>query len=256
MKPNRHFNDQQILGYVYRTLSDADRETMDHHLVNCPVCRTRINQVEIQGRQITNELKAEINGSTIPEGLSFSAIASKLGERRTHRFWSRLSSSIPLATAVMGLLLAFIGLWQTLGDWSSISIVPKQSGAYPTLACFFFMFVSMGQFDRALSIRPRFILTVILAALLWLGTFIIGFLNLLVIVDLAVTGYLIVGGDADGATVIGILAAIIAVMVYIGVVIGGAEYHYKNVGQPGSWKLFTWTLIIQLFIMVLPYFLL
>jgi predicted anti-sigma-YlaC factor YlaD len=256
MKPNHHLNDQQILGYLYRTLSDADRETMDHHLVNCPVCRDRINQAEIQGRQITNELKAEINGATIPDRLSFSAIASKLGERRTRRFWSGLSSSIPLATAVIGLLLAFFGLWQTLGDWTSITILPKLSGAYPALACFFFMFVSMGQFDRAFSIRPRFILTVILAALLWLGTFIIGFLNLLVVVDLVVTGYLVVGGDADNATVIGILAAMIAAMAYIGVVIGGAEYHYKNIGQPASWKLFTWTLIIQLFIMVLPYFLL
>ncbi len=256
MKSNQHVKDEQILGYIHRTLSDADREIINHHLVNCQVCRGRINQSEIQSRQITNGLKAEINGAPIPKTLSFAAIAPRLEKPQRLQLWSRFSLSAPLATTLIGLLLAVFGLWQTLGNWTNFEGLPKPNGAYPALACFFFMFVSMGQFDRSFSIRPRFILTVILAGLLWLGTFIIGFLNLLVIIDLVVTGYLVMGGDADGATLIGIAAAILTAMVYIGVIVGGAEYHYKNIGQPGSWKFFTWTLIIQLLIMVLPYFLL
>ena len=124
------------------------------------------------------------------------------------------------------------------------------------MACFFLMFVSIDQFDRSYSIRPRFILAVILAVILWLGTLIIGILNLFVIIDLVVAGFLALGGSRASATFVAILTVFLFTLVYIGVVIGGAEYHYKNIGQPRSWKLFIWTLTIQLFIMVLPFFLL
>jgi hypothetical protein len=81
-------------------------------------------------------------------------------------------------------------------------------------------------------------------------------MNILVITDLVIVGYLAIGGSPEGASVVAILAVLLAAIVFIGIIIGGAEYHYKNIGQPNSWKLFSWTIFIQLFIMVLPYFLL
>lgn len=257
MKLNHHINDeQQVLGYIYRTLNDAEREMMDQHLVKCPICRSRMNQHETQKRQIRNGLKAEINGMKIPSELSFSVISPRLQKRHAHRIWSQLATVAPLAIALFGLFLSAVSLWQNLENLTSITSIQTPTGTFSVLACFTFMFVSMEQFDRSFSLRPRFILTVLLAILLWLGTFFIGLMNILVITDLVIAGYLGFGGSPEGASVVAILAVLIAAMVYIGIIIGGAEYHYKNIGQPNSWKLFSWTIFIQLFIMVLPYFLL
>jgi hypothetical protein len=256
MNLNHHIKDEQILGFIYRTLSDADRETINRHLANCQVCRTRVSQYEVQQRQISNGLKTEINRASLPSGLAFSVIAPQLDGRRKLRFWSTLSSATPLVMAVTGLFLAAFGLWQTLDGWTSITRIPTPTGTFSVLACFTFMFVSMDQFDRSFSIKPRFILTVLLVLILWFGSFIIGLLNIIVITDLVIAGFLAIGGSPEGASVVAIIAVILAAMVYIGIIIGGAEYHYKNIGQPGSWKLFSWTLILQLLIMVLPYFLL
>jgi hypothetical protein len=52
-----------------------------------------------------------------------------------------------------------------------------------------------------------------------------------------------------------ILTTLLAGVIYIVLVIGGAEYHYKRIGHPNSWKVFTWTIIIQLFVLLLPFFL-
>jgi len=256
MNPNDHIKDEQILGYIHHTLNDAERETINHHLTNCQFCRSRVSQDEIQSRHISNGIQGEMNGVEIPVGLSFSRITPQLGKHHRSRFWVKLSSATPLVTAILGLFMAAVGFWQTIGEWTSLGVPTNPKSAFPALACFFFMFVSMDQFDRSFSIRPRFILSVLLAILLWSGTFFIGLMNILVITDLVTSGFLIIGGSPETGTFIAILTAFLAAMVFIGVVIGGAEYHYRHIGQPGSWKLFTWTLIIQLFIMILPYFLL
>jgi hypothetical protein len=67
----------------------------------------------------------------------------------------------------------------------------------------------------------------------------------------------VVAMDGPNATagLIAIIAVLVGAMLYTGFVIGGAEYHYKNLGQPGSWKLFIFTLLGQLFILILPYLL-
>ncbi len=44
------------------------------------------------------------------------------------------------------------------------------------------------------------------------------------------------------------------VILAIAVLIGGAEYHYKHLGQPQSWKVFSWTLALELSILVLALF--
>jgi len=41
-------------------------------------------------------------------------------------------------------------------------------------------------------------------------------------------------------------------LAWIVLVIGGGEYHYKRVGQRSSWKLFGWTIAVELSILILP----
>jgi len=253
MNTKPHLNDRQITSYILRTLSDAEREVLDKHISTCEVCRAKLSSHEVRQRRMENELRAGINGFSPRPGMSFAQIAPRLQRVRFHHLWPRLTSAIPLSTAMIGLSLAIFGVWQTLGTDFAIRDIPSPSGTFPSLACFFMMFVSMDQFDRSFSLRPRFIISALLSFILWLGTFFIGLLNIIVIRDLTIAGYIATGGSPEGASVVTILAVLIAAMVYIGVVIGGAEFHYKHIGHPSSWKLFTWTIVIQLLIMVLPY---
>jgi len=256
MNANNHLNDEQLIGYIFQTLDDAQRETFDRHLHECPDCRVKISATEQRQHQIENDLKAEINGKSPPAGMSFAQIAPNLNRHRN--LWQHFTASAPLAAAALGLVLTLIGVWQTLIESYPIQLHQRTqfSGSLPTLACFFFMFVSMDQFDRSFSIRPRFIVSVILSIILWLGNFLLGLLNIIVIRDLTLAAYIFSGGSPEGARVFAILAVFLAAIVLIGVIIGGAEFHFRHLGHPSSWKLFIWTIVIQLLVLVLPYFIL
>jgi hypothetical protein len=249
----KHTDLDSLTGYIYRTLDDATRESIDTHLLSCPICRGRLSEQEMRHRQISNELSGVIN-QAIPSGeMVFSTIAPKLkSPRATLNFWPRLSDSTPITLALTGLCLALLGLWK-LATIPPMAMASQQAGMFPTLACFFFVLASVEQYDRALSIQPRFVITSLVAIILWLGSAMIGLLDLIVIRDLAIMAVAAVDGTGAQAGPIAIIAVYLGVMVYIGVVIGGAEYHFKHIGQPSSWKLFSITLLGQLFLLILPY---
>ncbi len=255
MTAKHHINDEKLIGYIYRTLSDSDRESIDDHLVECRICRAKITRHEVRQRLIMNELRAELNGIMPSPEMNFAAIVPHLQRSRIQNFWPRISAAVPIPIAIIGLIFSLYGLWQIFSSLS-LSTAPRQPGALPALACFCLMFVSMDQFDRAYSIRPRFIITILLAFILWLGIAMIGLLNILVIRDLVLMACITAGSSSAGAGAATIMAMIVSAVIYIAAVIGGAEYHYRNLGHPSSWKLFTWTIVIQLFIMILPYFIL
>lgn len=95
---------------------------------------------------------------------------------------------------------------------------------------------------------------------LWLATVILATWDFLVIRGMVLRTYVrilpVSGGSeaADVITLIHIILVIILAILWIGVVIGGAEYHYKRVGRPDSWKLFSRTLAIELSILFLAAF--
>ncbi len=249
----KHLTPHDLTGYLYRTLDDAQREAIDAHLLDCPTCRASLSKHESRQRQVSKELSAALSAATPSPRMNFNAIAPRLQNLRGERkFWLRLHITAPATLALTGLLLALLGLWQAIG--AQAHLAPAQPlGAFPTLACFFLMLASVEQFDRALSIQPRLILSGLVAGILWLGSAFIGLLNLIVIRDLAILAVVALDGGRAQAGPVAILAVMIGAMLYIGVVIGGAEYHYKNIGQPGSWKLFSLTLLGQLFLLILPY---
>ncbi len=254
MTTNKHISEEKLMGYIYRTLSDAERESFDKHLSDCPTCWARLADHELRHRQISGSLETAINEVSPSRKMNFAAIAPRLQRRRAQpQFWRRFSLAAPLAMAVGGLVLAFFGLWQNLGAFF-VPQPPSPLGTLPTLACFCFVFVSMDQFDRAFAMRSRFIIMAMLAFMLWLGTLVIGLLNILVIRDLVLTACVSAGYKPAETGVAAILAVLVSAVIYIIVIIGGAEYHYKRIGHPSSWKLFSWTIVMQLFIMVLPYF--
>ena len=254
MTKNNHAADEQIIGYLYRTLSDAEREVLDDHFLTCPGCRARLSKHEVQQRQIDHELKAAVRQISPSESMSFEDIRKQLPNRlpfglaRLH-----METATPIFITVAGIIFAIIGLGQSLAALLATS-EPHSPGALPTLAGFFFVFVSVGQLERALAIRPRLVVVAALAGLLWLGTAILGLLNLLVIRDLSIWTFVSLGFTSRQAGAGTILVIGGATILYIAGVIGGAEYHYKHLGQPGSWKLFAWVIAIELLILVVPHF--
>ncbi|GAB4578288.1 MAG: hypothetical protein Fur0022_10220 [Anaerolineales bacterium] len=248
-----HLTPDRLTGYLYHTLDDATRESINAHLAACPACRAHLDEHKNLQRAIANELNGTLNQAHPSNRMMFASIADQLKPRAPlFKFWRQVTTASPMAFALAGLVLSIFGILQ----WMSLRDGPnsvQQVGVSPTFACFFLMLVSVQQFDKALSIRPRFLFMAILAAILWLSSALIGLLNILVLQDLAIYATLLAGGGKTQATPVAMLALLFGAVLYIGFVIGGGEYHYRHLGQPNSWKLFSITLLVQLFILILPY---
>ena len=94
---------------------------------------------------------------------------------------------------------------------------------------------------------------------LWLVTVILATWNFLVIRDMILRTYarLFPVDSLQNQGVFTLLHTILVILLavaWIAVVIAGAEYHYKRVGQPASWKIFSRTLAIELSILLLGLF--
>jgi predicted anti-sigma-YlaC factor YlaD len=252
---NHHLDQYSLIGYICRTLDDAKRESIDEHLQYCPTCRGLVAEGERRQRQISNELSAAVNRAAIPNQMSFASIAPRLQPQSVLRFpWPSLAVPPSLAFTLIGLVLALAGLWQVIRLHDPTDPTPY-IGALPPLACFFFMLASVEGYDKAaFSIQPRYAVIALATAILWLGTAVIGLLDILAILDLAIVAVVAIGGSVAEVAPFAMLATyFLGGTLYIFAVIGGGEYHRKNYGQPRSWKLFSITLIVQLFILLLPY---
>ena len=249
----KHVTADGLTAYIYRTLDDARREVIDAHLAKCPTCRDNLTKQEMRQRQVSNELGAILNFATPSQQMNFAGIASRLQNRQPRQsIWLDRMIFVPTTLALSGFVFALCGLWQAIDARAFTS--PVQSlGAFPPLACFFLALASVEQFDHSVSIRPRRVITWALALSLWLGSAFIGLLDLIVLRDLAIMAVIAMDWGKATAGPIAIMAVLLGAMLYIGFIIGGAEYHYKNMGLPGSWKLFSITLLGQLFILILPY---
>ena len=90
---------------------------------------------------------------------------------------------------------------------------------------------------------------------LWVITTVLAFWLMLVIREMILRIYIqYLPASPAGAVVLGTWIWLPLGILFIAVAIGGAEFHYWRVGQPISWKVFGWTLLIQLGILVLALF--
>jgi hypothetical protein len=99
----------------------------------------------------------------------------------------------------------------------------------------------------------------VIALVLWLVTAVLATWNFLVIRDMVLRTYarLFPINSAQNESVFTLIHTILIIILAIGwiaVVIAGAEFHYKRVGQPVSWKMFGRTLALELSILALALF--
>ncbi len=255
-----HLTEKELGGYVQRTLTDAQRESLDRHLATCGDCRARLTAQEAQERRLRHALSAVLRKVAPSERMTFAALKPRLAHvhrnLRAERSWDWLLSGATAATALAGLVLALATLIQNV-NWATASLKTPDA-SLPAAAGFLFMVPVLTQFGARPDPHVRKVWTALLTVVLWMGTAIVGLYELLLIRELSYRCYARFwsgaryGRDYGRATGLGVWSVFILAMVWIAVFIGGAEYHYKHVGQRGSWKLFGWTIAVEFLILALP----
>ncbi|MCD4738877.1 MAG: zf-HC2 domain-containing protein [Anaerolineae bacterium] len=257
---NHHLTEEELGGYIQRTLTDAQRESLDQHLATCDDCRAHLTAHEAQERRLRHALSAMLNEVTPSEKMTFAALKPRLARVhrnvRAARSWNWLLSGATAATALAGLVLALATLIQNI-NWTTASL-RSSSISLPAAASFLFMVPVLSQFGTRPSLSTRKIWTALLTFVLWAGTAIVGLYEILLLQELSYRCYARFwsgaryGQDYGRTWGIGVWSVFILAMVWIAVFIGGAEYHYKHVGQRSSWKWFGWTIAVELLILALP----
>jgi hypothetical protein len=100
----------------------------------------------------------------------------------------------------------------------------------------------------------------ILAVLLWIVTAILGLVDILAVRNIAQGIAARIRSDTRGSSYwayvnAGNWSVVVAAVIWIVVVVGSGEYHRVKVGQRSSWKLFGWTIAVEVAILILPLFL-
>jgi hypothetical protein len=254
-----HLRQDEMIGYVHRTLTDAEREALDQHLDGCPLCRARLAEHEGARQRFAQTLQAELDQIAPPRSMTFAEVRARMGgsQRRHLRRrlrWRRAGDFLPLGAAVAGLLIALFGLVQQI---SSPLIVgtPQHATALPTLACILFLIPVMNNGQRAPLLQPRRALLKVLALVLWLGTAVVALYEIYLLREIFLSIYARFWDDPWVATTLGNGGVFILALCWIALVIGGGEFHYLHFGERRSWRLFGWTIVVELLILSLPLFL-
>jgi len=260
---NAHLNEELLNSYSHYTLTDAQREAMDQHLASCPECRARLDTHQSHQQHIHYELDAELKAIHPPTTMAFRAIAPQLKPpSRLSKGWQRAGHYLPLAAALSGLTIAVVGLISSARPPTTL-LKAQVSPLPPAVACLLMAVPVMTMINdrKRHYVQPRYILSCILAFILWLGTAVVGLYTMVVIREFIIRIYAYVwsGAARHGqaywqALAIGNWAIYALSLVWIALVVGGGEYHYKHMGQRKSWKLFGWTIAVEACILILPLF--
>jgi hypothetical protein len=104
----------------------------------------------------------------------------------------------------------------------------------------------------------------VLTALLWLATAGLGMLAFVALQDLAIlAGALVIAQSGDVGTVeargwittVRNVTVMLSGLIWLAVVVGGMEYHFRRIGQRRSYQIFAWTLGIELALILAGVFL-
>ena len=93
------------------------------------------------------------------------------------------------------------------------------------------------------------------ALLLWLVTFGLGLQSIYIIKELYFLITMRLGGNMVQAERYSSGLIFVLALVYLVFLVASTEYHMKRIGKPQSWRLFAWTLGVELGLLVLYYIL-
>ena len=102
---SNHLSDQQLIGYIHQTLTDAEREELGRHLAQCAQCRAQLEGYESLQRRIQYDLANELRGVQASSRKSFAAVAPRL---KSGRRLAAVRIGFERGAAVAALALIFV----------------------------------------------------------------------------------------------------------------------------------------------------
>lgn len=103
--------------------------------------------------------------------------------------------------------------------------------------------------------KARQIASTLLTIVVWLVTFGLGLQSIYLIKEFFVLIYVQLGGGLEPAQRIAPALVFISALGFLVFIIASTEYHMKRAGTPESWRLFGWTLAVELSFLILYYIL-
>jgi hypothetical protein len=100
-------------------------------------------------------------------------------------------------------------------------------------------------------ISPSALATGSLVFILWLATVLAAVVEILLVQSIVVSLYARFGDDYATGLLLRNVSAVIMGIVCMIFVIGSGEFHLRHAGQASSWKLFAWTVGVELAILII-----
>ncbi len=120
----KHLTNKDLSGYIHQTLTDAQRESMNHHLDACPGCRERVDGERTTQRRIHYGLADHLRRER-PSNLTFQQIAPQLQKkRRSSRIHFRsmqLLTGVAIASVLFIFATALISFLGVPASWGPLS---------------------------------------------------------------------------------------------------------------------------------------
>src|SRR5687767_3000567 len=101
--------------------------------------------------------------------------------------------------------------------------------------------------------KARQISSSLLAIVLWLVSFGLGLQGIYILTQIVALIYVSLGGSIDAAERSVLVLSFFLALGFLIFIVASTEYHLKRIGKPESWRLFSWTIAVELSLLVLYY---
>ncbi len=255
----RHLTDHDLGNYTLNMLTDADREVLDQHLEDCPACRTAVEEHTQQQTKFRVRLQTELATLSPSPRMNFASIAPAVRQLQRAQWRQRLLEACrtfgPALATAGGLVLAVLGLLLNV-TWPVVGLQQDHSLSLPFAAGLMFSVPVMSHFRWDVRQRADRLWGWLASGMLWLGTAILGLYEIALLREVLLRAYMRFGPPSSQllqqAQALGSWGVFLLGALWVVLVIGGGEYHYRHVGQRASWRLFGATVCTQLALLALP----
>jgi hypothetical protein len=98
--------------------------------------------------------------------------------------------------------------------------------------------------------KPRVLAPSLLAIVLWLVSFVLGLQSIYDLTQIIAILQVALGTSPEDARMATPVLVFFLALVFLIFIIWSTEYHLKRVGKPESWRLFGWTIAVELTIIL------
>ncbi|HLF27617.1 MAG TPA: zf-HC2 domain-containing protein [Anaerolineae bacterium] len=99
-----HLSNERLIAAIHQTPSDAERESIDRHLAECPTCRARHDGLDATQQHIRRSLALDLRAARPSPQMTYAAIVPRLG--REKKKMNTLALRRRLAFTIIGAALA------------------------------------------------------------------------------------------------------------------------------------------------------